>query len=114
KKYNLSLPVIHQVLLNRSTQYDKRASKAFGAMFDEIKRRVDTYKKETPLLFSGSNFSYDDIPDSHSVTIVCSHKGMPLYDVKPGQHKIHDENPQVNIAPLTLYKDTIAKLIKKL
>lgn len=114
KKYNLSLPVIHQVLLNRSTQYDKMESKAFGAMFDEIKRRVDIYRKESSLLFSGGNFSYDDIPDSHSVTIVCSHQGMPLYDVKPGQHKIHNENPQVNIEPLTRYKEAIAQVIKKL
>ncbi len=114
KKFNLSLPVIHQVLLNRSTQYDKKASKAFGAMFEEIKRRVESYRKGSPTLFSGINFTYDDIPDSHSVTIVCSHKGMPLYDVKPGQYKIHDKNPQVNELPLSRYKEAIATLIKRL
>jgi chromosome partitioning protein len=114
KKFNMSLPVIHQVLLNRSTQYDKKASKAFGAMFEEIKRRVQSQKNESPSVFSGTHFNYDDIPDSHSVTIVCSHSGMPLYDVKPGKYKIHDETPQVNEEPLTRYKDAIAKMIGKL
>lgn len=35
----LALPSIHVVPLNRSTQYDKKASRAFGAMYDEIKSR---------------------------------------------------------------------------
>jgi chromosome partitioning protein len=114
KKFNLSLPVIHQILLNRSTQYDNRASKAFGAMFDEIKRRIEAHRNDSPSVFSGTNFTYDDIPDSHSVTIVCSHKGMPLYDVKPGKYQIHDETPQVNEEPLNRYKTAIEKMIGKL
>ena len=36
----MPVPLMHSVLLNRSTLYDKKASKAFGAMFDEIKKRV--------------------------------------------------------------------------
>jgi cellulose biosynthesis protein BcsQ len=114
KKFNLSLPVIHQILLNRSTQNDQRASKAFGAMFEEIKRRVESHKNSSPSVFSGTNFNYDDIPDSHSVTIICSHQGKPLYEVKPGKYQIHDENPQVNEQPLQRYKDAIEKMINKL
>jgi hypothetical protein len=37
-----------------------------------------------------------------------------LYDVKPGQHKIHDESPQVNEGPLSRYKEAITTLIKRL
>jgi len=114
KKFHMPLPVIHQVLLNRSTQYDKKASKAFGAMFDEIKRRIESHRKDSFSEFSGIDFNYDDIPDSHSVTIVCSHQGKPLFNVKPGKYQIHNENPQVNEEPLNRYKDAIAKVISKL
>jgi len=114
KHANLSLPVIHQVLLNRSTQYNKKASKAFGAMFDEIKRRVEKYKREAHSLFSGTGFNYDDIPDSHSVAIVCSHKGVPLFDVQPGKYSVHDKTPQVNSEPLEQYKTAIKQVVDKL
>ncbi|HCU24926.1 MAG TPA: ATPase, partial [Deltaproteobacteria bacterium] len=35
KHFGMPLPIIHSVLLNRSTQYNQKASKAFGAMFEE-------------------------------------------------------------------------------
>jgi len=114
KKFNLSLPVIHQVLLNRSTQYDKKASKAFGAMFNEIRKRVESHRNKSPLDFSGADFNYDDIPDSHSVAIVCSHHGLPLFDIKPGKYNVHDQTPQVNEEPLTRYKDAINQVVQKL
>ncbi len=113
-KFDLKLPIIDHVLLNRSTQYDKRASKAFGAMFEEIKRRVTKHCNEIPEAFSNKTLNYDDIPDSHSVAIVCSYKGEPLFEVKHGQHKIHDKNPQINPEPLTRYKDAIANILSKL
>ena len=34
KNSDMTLPIIHTVILNRSTQYSKKASKAFGAMFE--------------------------------------------------------------------------------
>ena len=37
QKFGISLPLIHSVLLNRSTLYNERASKAFGTMFEAIK-----------------------------------------------------------------------------
>jgi chromosome partitioning protein len=39
KTYNLSLPTIHVVPLNRSTQYEQKAPKAFADMYEEIKSR---------------------------------------------------------------------------
>ena len=51
KKFGMSLPIIRAVLLNRSTQYRHKASKAFGAMFEEIKRRVDKIKTFDAQLF---------------------------------------------------------------
>ena len=58
-KFGMALPVIHSVLLNRSTQYSKKASQAFTAMFDEIKKRIKAIQKIAPSHFvaGGQNSS---------------------------------------------------------
>lgn len=111
KQFGLTLPPLHSVILNRSTQYSKKASKAFGAMFDEIKRRVEALQSAAPEHFNASGLNFADIPDSHSVAIVCSHKGLPLYALKPGRYEVHDSEPQVNSEPLDRYKTAVAALI---
>lgn len=110
----IRIPKIHSVLLNRSTQYDKKASKAFAAMFDAIKKRVANLKLNAAEYFEKDGPEFADIPDSHSVAIVCSHQGLPLYQLEPGFYKIHDTTPRVNIAPLARYKKAVAELIDKL
>ena len=112
KNSGLPLPIIHTVILNRSTQYSKKASKAFGAMFDEIKRRVEELKKVASVYFSKKGPNFEDVPDSHSVAIVCSHQGLPLYALKPGRYPVHDTEPQVNSEPLERYREAVAELIK--
>ena len=49
QKEQLRPPPIHLVLLNRSTQYNKKASKAFSAMFDAIKDRVHKLFADEPM-----------------------------------------------------------------
>lgn len=110
-QFGLPLPPIHSVILNRSTQYNKKASKAFGAMFDEIKRRVDSLEKAAPSHFPSGGANFADVPDSHSVAIVCSHQGIPLYQLKPGKYEVHDTEPQVNPEPLDRYKAAVSQLI---
>jgi cellulose biosynthesis protein BcsQ len=101
EKFSMPLPVIHSVLLNRSTLYSKKASKAFGAMFDEIKKRTKKLQKSDPSIFvAGAGISFQVVPDNHSVAIVCSHLGRPLYSITPGHYPVHDTNPQVNDEPL--------------
>jgi chromosome partitioning protein len=112
KNAGMVLPKIHTVVLNRSTQYSKKASKAFGAMFDEIKRRVEELKKVASGYFSKGGPNFEDVPDSHSVAIVCSHQGLPLYALKPGRYPVHDTEPQVNSEPLERYREAVAELIK--
>ncbi len=112
KSAGMKLPEIHSVVLNRSTQYNKKASKAFGAMFDEIKKRVDDLQEVSPSAFVKDGPHYEDVPDSHSVAIVCSHQGMPLYALKPGRYKVHDTEPQVNAEPLERYRDAVEAFIK--
>ena len=115
KEFSISLPVIHSVLLNRSTLYSKKASKAFGAMFDEIKKRTQKLQKSDPSIFvSGSGINFQVVPDNHSVAIVCSHLGKPLYSITPGHYPVHDTNPQVNDEPLDRYKKAVDDLVTSL
>lgn len=110
-KFQMALPVIHSVLLNRSTQYSQKASKAFGAMFAEIKSRVRTLQKADPSRFVAGKINFEDIPDNHSVAIVCSHLGKPLYKITPGGYPVYGERPQVNSVPLNRYKTAVEKLL---
>lgn len=108
--FMMPLPLIHSVLLNRSTLYSKKASKAFSAMFDEIKKRTETLQqKDASIFVSGVNFHV--VPDNHSVAIVCSHLGRPLYTITPGKYEVHDTEPQVNNEPLDRYKEAVDELL---
>ena len=112
-RFGMKLPLVHSVLLNRSTQYDRKASKAFRAMFDEIKKRTEAFKRERPeCVYKG--FEYRDIPDAHSPAIVCSHQGLPISSLRPGSYSIHDITTQVNPGPLSRYKDSIEKMVESL
>lgn len=111
KTFQMTLPVIHSVLLNRSTRYNQQASKAFGAMFDEIKSRASALQKNAPQHFAADKIAFHEIPDTHSVAIVCSHLGQPLYALKPGKYEVHGETPQVRREPLDRYKEAIGKLV---
>jgi chromosome partitioning protein len=106
----MPLPLIHSVLLNRSTLYSKKASKAFGAMFDEIKKRTKKLQKSDPGIFA-SGVHFHVVPDNHSVAIVCSHLGRPLYSIAPGKYQVHDTEPQVNDEPLDRYKEAVDELL---
>ncbi|MFZ3180907.1 MAG: hypothetical protein WA156_12035, partial [Methylocystis silviterrae] len=112
EQFLIKLPDVHSVILNRSTQYSKKASKAFGAMFDEIKRRVEALKNAAPKYFADGAPHFHDVPDSHSVAIVCSYQGKPLYALKPGRYEVHDTEPQVNSEPLDRYKEAVGKFIQ--
>lgn len=116
-RFKMNLPVIHSVLLNRSTQYSAKASKAFGAMFDEIKKRTNALcqsDKNRFLLDEHGEFQFHDIPDNHTVAIICTHLGKPLYSITPGKYSVHDTNPQVNSEPLDRYKTAVEKFISVL
>jgi cellulose biosynthesis protein BcsQ len=114
EKSNLSLPSIHIVTLNRSTQYDKKASKSFGAMFDEIKKRVNDLEKANVPFSTDSDHRFLEMPDAHSVAVVCSHKGVPLSRLQVGPHMVHDAKVQVNKEPYDRYKSALTSLVSSL
>lgn len=111
KKFSMPLPAIHSVLLNRSTQYSNKASKAFSAMFDEIKVRTEKLKTADPSRFVSGDTNFQEMPDAHSVALICSHLGRPLYSITPGKYPVHDTNPQVNSEPLDRYKNAVKNLL---
>lgn len=114
-KFGLALPSIHLVPLNRSTQYDQRASKAFAAMYEQIKSRAEKLRKLDPTRFSlPAGQTFFDIPDAHSVSVVCSHKGLPLSNLKPGPYGVYNLTIQVNPEPLTRYYDAVRKMVSLL
>jgi cellulose biosynthesis protein BcsQ len=112
----MALPSIHVVPLNRSTQYDKKASKAFGAMYNEIKDRITKLRKQIPKSFSlpGATDAFLDIPDAHAVSVVSSHNGLPLGILKVKRYDIHGIDTQVNSEPLNRYKAALNKLVSLL
>nr|VFK30440.1 MAG: AAA domain-containing protein [Candidatus Kentron sp. MB]VFK34427.1 MAG: AAA domain-containing protein [Candidatus Kentron sp. MB]VFK76698.1 MAG: AAA domain-containing protein [Candidatus Kentron sp. MB] len=117
-QFGIGLPLIHVVILNRSTQYNtqynKEASKAFGAMFEQIKKNVLSFQERDSSRFVSRKAEFEDMPDTHSVSIVCSHHGKPLYSVAPGKYPVHDTRPQVNPEPLERYKKAVEKLLSTL
>lgn len=115
-KHGMSLPSLHLVPLNRSTQYDKKASKAFGAMYKEIQQRVNTLRTQVPTAFSlpPGQDPFLDIPDAHAVSVVVAHEGVPLSRVKMGAHEVHGVTAQVNPEPLERYRDAVGRLVQLL
>ena len=115
KENGFALPKIYFVVLNRSTQYDKRASKGFILMFREVKNRVRKLEEKTNVLYSKEDEEiFIDVPDAHTVSIVCSYKGSPLNELTVGRHEVHDEFVQINEKPLSRYRDAIDRIVSKL
>jgi cellulose biosynthesis protein BcsQ len=113
KAATMGLPSIHIVPLNRSTQYDKKASRAFGAMYDEIKNRVSKLYKAIPGQFSTPKGQdpFLDIPDAHAVSVVASYLGLPLSELRVKRYEIHGVDTQVNAEPLDRYVKAVKNLI---
>ena len=113
KNEGLAPPRIKMVILNRSTQYNQKASKAFGAMFEEIKTRAETLLAEPEVCGCDSD-CFLEIPDTHSVAIVSSHHGMPIRSISVGRYQVYDETPQVNEPPLQRYRQAISDAVTRL
>lgn len=115
KTYGFKLPEVHIVMLNRSTQYGERASKGFSAMFDEIKRRTDSLEKTGAVPFSSLQNRYVDIPDNHTLSIICSHNGLTISTLKPAtQYDIHGKTTIVPKDSYTTYKNAMDILVSQL
>ena len=73
----------------------EKASKAFSAMYGEIKTRAQKLYNKNKSIFSTTSNVFLDIPDAHSVSVVTSRLGLPLHKIKLGKYTIHDKDTQV-------------------
>ena len=113
--WKFTLPEMHLIILNRSTQYGSKASKGFSAMFDEIKRRTKALAATEAVPFSQNPNPYVDIPDNHTLSIICSHHGLPISALKPGQpYDVHDKTTVVPTASYQTYSQAIHDLFSRL
>jgi chromosome partitioning protein len=85
-------------------------------MYDEIKNRVVSLKKNIPTYFSlpKGKEPFLDIPDAHAVSVVSSHYGLPLSSLKIKKYDIHGTDTQVNADPLNRYKTATTQLVSLL
>ena len=114
RTYGIAVPVVHSFIFNRSTQYDKKASRAFSAMFNNIGERASALKRTMPSAFAAGDLKTFEVPDNHSVAIVSSHLGKPLHEIKPGSYQVHDTQPQVNPEPIERYMRALTELVAEL
>lgn len=115
QKWSFRLPEIHLIMLNRSTQYGEKASKGFSAMFDEIKKRTANLISARVVPFSSSKNRFVDIPDSHTLSIICSHYGLSISALTPGKiYEVHGKKTQVPKTSYELYKNAMDELISNL
>ena len=113
EKFGLALPKIRMILLNRSTQYDKKASKAFSAMYEEIKQRANSFRDKSREHFHTA-FRYFDVPDAHSPSIVCAHHGLPIRCLKQRAYDVHGKSTQVNNISIEKYKGAVEEVVQGL
>nr|VFJ68140.1 MAG: AAA domain-containing protein [Candidatus Kentron sp. FM]VFJ68631.1 MAG: AAA domain-containing protein [Candidatus Kentron sp. FM]VFK16727.1 MAG: AAA domain-containing protein [Candidatus Kentron sp. FM] len=111
-EHNMALPLINAVILNRSTQYAGEASRAFTAMFKEIKDRVNRFKKSSPTKFVKGADLFFEMPDTHQIAIACSHTGRPLHKIEATSYKIHNKTIKVNDDQLNRYRGATEKLLE--
>lgn len=115
QSFQISLPPIHIICLDRSTQYDTRPAQAFLAMFDEVKKRVTNLATSGSVPFSSEvEKCFIDIPDAHTVSVVISYLGIPISNLRAGRYNINGRDTQVNQVPLERYSSSIQKLIASL
>ena len=117
-EFKLAYPRLFLTVLNRSTQYDQRPAQAFQAMQEQIKNEVrNVHREHAHDYFDGRNFEdlFSNMPDAHTVAVVCSALGMPLYMAKPGRQQLGETTvTMINPEPLDRYKAEIAKIVEML
>lgn len=114
-KLGISLPKIHAVINNRHTTSKEVPSKAFQAMFIEIKHQAESLKQRQPTIFVPNNSDwYKRMPDAHAVAIVASTKAIRIHELKPGNYRLPHGSTQLTLGPLERYKEQLDSIIDSL
>ena len=115
KEEGISLPKLHTFISNRVTLFDGEPSKAFQAANKAIKSTIQRLATKHRTIFAYPKVHVEDrfvdFPDYHGVSIVVSLTGTPIHKLKAGPKIINGERIQVNVGPLSGYKDALGKLV---
>lgn len=114
KDNQLSIPLIHSVVLNRSTTNKKKPASAFEAMYQKIKNRVMVLKDKKREAFTPKIEHFINMPDAHTVSIVASYYAITLDKIKLQQYDLENENGKktmINKVPLETYKKSLANIM---
>lgn len=116
KEEGISLPRLHTFVSNRVTLFDGNPSKAFQAANKAIKTTISSLAKKHRTIFAYPKTPVEDrfvdFPDYHGVSIVVSLTGTPIHRLKAGPKNINGERIQVNVGPLSGYKEALSKLVE--
>ena len=117
RENNMSSPKIHSVVLNRTTVYRDKPSKAFAAMQEQVEKEVSSLHESDKShdYFSQERSSLIEyMPDAHTVAVVSSSLGIPLYSLRVGPYTVEGTKTQINDEPLDRYKREISTIVDKL
>ena len=118
KDEGLVIPKLHTFVSNRVTLYRGKASTAFEAVSQSIKKTLDMLHKKHRQIYSTPreipSERFIEIPDYHSACVVMTTEGIPLYNLKPGPRMFRGERVQINQGPLERYRTALAKFVEYL
>lgn len=116
KEEGLAIPKLHTFVSNRLTRYRGKASRAFEAV-SETKGTLDTLHEKHRQIFAipkeVPSERFVEIPDYHSACMMTT-EGIPLYNLRPGPHKLRGKRVQINQEPLERYRDALAEFVEYL
>ena len=114
----MPLPKFHMFILNKSTQHAKEPAKAFKAMEQEVKNKVEKLiaSDKSHDMFSNADNPFEVMPDTHTVSVICSSLGLPMSKIKAmAPYELVDgEKTQAGASSLKSYKESFEKIIVKL
>ena len=114
----LDIPKLHTFVSNRVTLYQGKASRAFEAVSESIKTTLAVLHKKHRQIYANPkelpSERFIEIPDYHSACVVMTVKGIPLDSLRPGPHKVHGKQVQLNPGPLEKYREALTKFVSYL
>lgn len=115
KSEGVVTPKLHAFANNRVTLYQGNASSAFEAVSKTIKETLDQLHENHRQVFTTPKEKpserFVEIPDYHSACVIMTKKGIPLYNLRPGQKEIEGERVQLNPDPLDRYRSALATFV---
>ncbi|MYA99800.1 ParA family protein [Candidatus Poribacteria bacterium] len=118
KEEGLDVPKLHTFVSNRVTLYRGRASKAFEAVNESIKKTLNVLYKKYRQIYAIPKESpserFIEVPDYHSACVVMTVKGIPLYNLQAGPNKIGGKQIQLNPEPLERYRAALTEFVSYL